>query len=86
MERDSILSHGTMMFLRERMFDMSDKYFVYVCKNTGKIAAVNPQEDIYRSFYDNESTDFVKVQIPYATKLFMQELEAMGINTKLEVE
>jgi len=86
MERDAILSHGTVQFLKERMFDMSDKYFVYICKKTGTIAAVNPEKNIYRSLYDEEAHDFVKVQIPYATKLFMQELMAMGITTKLEVE
>jgi DNA-directed RNA polymerase II subunit RPB2 len=84
MERDAMLSHGTVQFLKERMFDTSDKYFVNICKKTGMIAPVNPSKDIYKSLYgDSNTTDFVKVQIPYATKLFIQELMTMGITTRL---
>ena len=66
------------------MFDTADKYFVHICKKTGMIAPVNPSKDIYKSLYGNtNTTDFVKVQIPYATKLFIQELMTMGITTRL---
>ena len=83
MERDALLSHGTMQFLKERMFDVSDKYFVSLSKETGMIAAVNKEKGIYNNLYGNNNTDFVRVQIPYATKLFMQELYTMGITMKL---
>jgi DNA-directed RNA polymerase II subunit RPB2 len=86
MERDAMLSHGTVQFLKERMFDTSDKYFVYICKKSGMIAAVNPSKDIYKSLYSDNATDFDKVQIPYATKLFIQELMTMGITTRLFTE
>jgi len=36
--------------------------------------------------YSNNNTDFVRVQIPYATKLFMQELYTMGITMKLKTD
>ena len=86
MERDAMLSHGTVQFLKERMYDVSDKYFVNICKETGMIAAVNPEKDIYKSLYSEDNTDFVKVQIPYATKLFIQELMTMGITMRLNTE
>ena len=50
------------------------------------IAAVNPSKDIYKSLYSDNATDFDKVQIPYATKLFIQELMTMGITTRLFTE
>ncbi len=84
MERDALLSHGTVQFLKERMFDVSDKYFVSLSKETGMIAAVNKTKGIYNNLYGNNNTDFVRVQIPYATKLFMQELYTMGITMKLK--
>ena len=84
MERDALLSHGTVQFLKERMFDVSDKYFVTLSKETGMIAAVNKEKGIYNNLYGNNNTDFVRVQIPYATKLFMQELYTMGITMKLK--
>lgn len=86
MERDAMLSHGTVQFLKERLFDVSDKYFVSLCKETGMIAAVNKEKGIYRSLYSGNNTDFVRVQIPYATKLLLQELMTMGIVVKLKTE
>ena len=84
MERDALLSHGTVQFLKERMFDVSDKYFVSLSRETGMIAAVNKTKGIYNNLYGNNNTDFVRVQIPYAKKLFMQELYTMGITMKLK--
>jgi len=81
-----MLSHGTVQFLKERLFDVSDKYFVSICKETGMIAAVNKEKGIYRSLYSNNNTDFVRVQIPYATKLLMQELYTMGVVIKLKTD
>jgi hypothetical protein len=86
MERDVILSHGIMQFLKERLFDCSDKYFVSVCKETGMIAAVNPEAGVYKSLYSEEnSTDFVKVQLPYASKLFIQEMMGFGLAPRMKV-
>jgi len=86
MERDAMLSHGTVQFLKERMFDVSDKYFVTLCKETGMIAAVNPEKGIYRSLYSNNNTDFVRVQLPYASKLLVQELLCMGVVIKMKTD
>jgi len=41
MERDVMIAHGMSRFCRERMYDVSDKYSVYVCKKCGMIAAYN---------------------------------------------
>ena len=81
-----MLSHGTVQFLKERMYDVSDKYFVNISKDTGMIAAVNPDKDVYNSLFSDENNDFVRVQIPYATKLFIQELMTMGITMRLNTE
>lgn len=86
MERDAMLSHGTVQFLKERLFDVSDKYFVSLCKETGMVAAVNKEKGIYNSLYSNNKTDFVRVQIPYSSKLLLQELYSMGISVKLKTE
>jgi DNA-directed RNA polymerase II subunit RPB2 len=83
MERDALISHGTVQFLKERMFDDSDKYMCYVSKKTGLIAAVNPEKGIYNSLYSDNNTDFIKVQIPYATKLFIQEMMSMSIAPRI---
>jgi len=86
MERDAMLSHGTVQFLKERLFDVSDKYFVTICKETGMIAAVNKEKGIYNSLYSKNNTDFVRIQIPYASKLLLQELMTMAIVVKLKTD
>ena len=86
MERDCMISHGTVQFLKERTFDCSDKFFVWIDKETGMISPVNPLKNIYKSLYSDNTTKFAKVQIPYASKLLIQELMAMHIVPKIVTE
>lgn len=79
MERDALISHGVVGFLKERMFDCSDKYYIWVDKETGMISPVNPSKNKYVSLYSNNTTRFAKVQIPHASKLLFQELMSLGI-------
>ena len=86
MERDCMLSHGSVQFLKERTFDCSDKYYIWIDKETGMISPVNPEKGIYKSLYSENSTRFAKVQIPYSSKLFFQELQAMHINPRIQTK
>ena len=83
MERDCILSHGASQFLKETLQDRSDNYRLYICNQCGLIAAVNKKENI--NFCKNciNYTQFSEIRIPYAMKLFMQELESMSIASRL---
>jgi DNA-directed RNA polymerase II subunit RPB2 len=86
MERDCMISHGTVQFLKERIFDCSDKFFVWIDKDTGMISPVNPAKNIYKSLYSNNTTRFAKIQIPYASKLMIQELMAMHIVPRIKTD
>ena len=83
MERDCVLAHGAMAFLKERLFDSSDKFVFWICKKCGLIAIANTEKNIFRCSYCPDSTEFSQVQIPYATKLFMQEIMSMGMVMRL---
>lgn len=82
MERDCMIAHGVSLFQKERLLDMSDNYRVFICKKTGMISAVNEHKNIYNSFNTN-TTDFSEIRIPYAYKLLVQELQTMGICSRL---
>ena len=77
MERDCMVSHGASSFTKERIYDVSDKYSVHVCKNCGNIAVYNDKMKIYHCKLCDNRVSFAKVNIPYAYKLLTQELITM---------
>jgi DNA-directed RNA polymerase II subunit RPB2 len=79
MEKDAMVSHGASRFTRERMYDASDKYSVYVCKKCGLIATYNNSTHIHHCRTCDNRSDFSYVEIPYACKLLFQELNTMNI-------
>jgi DNA-directed RNA polymerase II subunit RPB2 len=82
MERDCMLGHATQGFLKERMFDSSDKYAFYICRECGRIAVANPTENIFKCLYCPSSSQFDQVQVPYAAKLFFQEMQSMAVDIR----
>jgi DNA-directed RNA polymerase II subunit RPB2 len=74
MEKDSMLVHGVSKFVKERMFENSDYYVADVCRGCGSFAASNV-------WCETCGASVVRCNIPYATKLVIQELNAIGIST-----
>ena len=86
MERDCMIAHGSIKFLKERMIDVSDNYRVFICKKCGLISAVNPDRSIYNCESCDNFVDFAEVRIPYACKLLIQELESMSIAPRFQTK
>lgn len=89
MERDCMISHGASKFLKERLFDVSDFYKVHICRNCGFLAVANVKNNEYKCDYCKEgesgaNTDIVRINIPYACKLLVQELNGMHIALRFE--
>jgi DNA-directed RNA polymerase II subunit RPB2 len=83
MERDCMISHGTVQFLKERMLDVSDNYRLFICQKCGLKGICNPEREINICKNCNNQTSFSEVRVPYACKLLMQELEAMSIMPRI---
>jgi DNA-directed RNA polymerase II subunit RPB2 len=83
MERDAVCAHGVAEFTKERLVECSDGFPCYTCKTCGLLAIANPKENIWLCRGCGNTTEFSPIQIPYASKLFMQELESMCISTRL---
>jgi DNA-directed RNA polymerase beta subunit len=79
MERDCFIGHGSALFLKEKMLDCADNYRVFICKECGMIATVNPEKNIYKCNHCKNATDIVQIRIPYAFKLLTQELNTMNV-------
>jgi DNA-directed RNA polymerase II subunit RPB2 len=96
MERDVMLAHGMSRFCKERLFDVSDKYSVYICKKCGMIASYNDGNKnkaysnadftIHMCKTCDNKTDFALVNMPYAYKLLSQELQTINVVPRILTE
>lgn len=80
MEKDAMISHGVSKFLNERLFDLSDRFQILVCKNCGFI----PNNE--NRCYNCDSTQIHLMNLPYACKLLFQELMAMNIKINFKLK
>ena len=80
MERDAIIGHGSTEFLKERLFICSDPYQIHICDICGNIAKSAIECKVCNS------DQISKTNLPYASKLLMQELMAMGIKINMSVK
>ena len=83
MERDCVAAHGITEFTKERFVECSDGFYCFTCKMCGLISISNPKEGIWNCNSCNNTTEFSAIQIPYASKLFIQELESMCISSRM---
>jgi len=83
MERDCVVAHGVSKFQRERFMTCSDGFGCWVCRECGLIAIANDTHSIWTCRGCNNTTAFSRVEIPYASKLFLQELETMCVASRL---
>ena len=80
MERDCIIGHGAIAFLRERLLWKSDAYELIVCGKCGNMSATPGLCTVCRT-----SGDLRKVTLPFSTKLLFQEITAIGIQPRLQL-
>ena len=83
MERDAVAAHGMAEFTKERLMECSDAFRCYSCKDCGGIAIANPVEGIWACRGCGNTTNFSSIEIPYAYKLLLQELESMCISSRV---
>ena len=86
MEREVLIGHGAAMALKERLLDSSDRENVYISAETGMVAV----EDVdQRRIYDpitGDEDNIHEIEVSYAFKLLLDEMVALGIRPRLELE
>ena len=83
MERDCVVAHGMAEFTKERLMECSDSFSCYSCKDCGLLAIANPGQNIWACRGCGNTTSFAHLNLPYASKLLLQELETMCIGSRL---
>jgi len=83
MERDCFISHGTSVFIKERLMDVSDPFTTGVCTKCGSLSTINEKDHLYECRGCGAKSGIENKTIPYAVKLWIQELEAMHISPRM---
>jgi len=83
MEQEALVAHGASLLLKER-YD-SDKVVVYVCDKCGSLAVKDEIKNKISCPLCN-SNEAEPVEISYAFKLLLEELQGMHIQTKFELK
>ncbi|SDG10357.1 DNA-directed RNA polymerase subunit B [Halorientalis regularis] len=86
MERDVFIGHGAAMTLKERLLDESDREWIYVCAECGMTAVENVEQRRVYCPNCEEETDIHEVEMSYAFKLLLDEMKALGIAPRIELE
>lgn len=94
MERDAYIGHGLALTLKGKFMDNSDGYKMHVCSHCGLIARKKINKNVYvcdacealkPSEKPPEKPYIHKVSIPYACKIFIQELMAVNILPRIRM-
>lgn len=94
MERDCILAHGAGGVLRDGLYNRSDPFICHVCTKCGNLADPpssvafrGKRKESYCRVCNLKGEEWVKpVEMPYSTKLFIQEVSTLGVKVKLGLE
>lgn len=84
MERDCGIGSGAAAFLLERLFFSSDRSLYHVCATCGYAGVANYAEELYICHFCNNDQSVRQIRMPYAFKLFMQEMMSVGVVTRLQ--
>lgn len=89
MERDCVISHGASSVLTERLFDSSDPFAATVCLDCGLLANPASVGMVVRNTTARcdacGSLNVCSKKMPYAKKLLLHELYAMGIAPRIRI-
>nr|URH29179.1 RNA polymerase subunit B' [Halapricum sp.] len=86
MERDVFIGHGAAMTLKERLLDESDREFIHVCAECGMTAVEDVEQRRVYCPNCGEETDVHEIEMSYAFKLLLDEMKALGIAPRIELE
>jgi DNA-directed RNA polymerase subunit B' len=83
MELDCLVAHGAAETIRERMYNMSSPSHVFICRQCGNEAVGNESKNCFMCSLCGSGAAVCKLKQDHVTKLFCQEIQAIGVKTTL---
>ena len=92
MERDCLIGYGAGNLIMERLMLSSDRFTIHVCQKCGFIGYAGTCVHCFGAdelkagepVQDTKGT-MRSIDIPYASKLMLQELQSMNIRTQIKL-
>ncbi|XP_012459628.1 DNA-directed RNA polymerase III subunit 2 [Gossypium raimondii] len=85
MERDCLIAYGASMLIFERLMVSSDPFEVQVCRKCGLLGYYSHKLKTGICSSCKNGDDVSTMQLPYACKLLIQELQSMNIVPRLKL-
>lgn len=85
MEKDALTAHGSMACLANTIYTNSDGTDIYVCRRCSRRAIVGIQRQVFICTTCGPHANIVRVPSAFVTNVFLSELAAMNIDTKLHI-
>ena len=86
MEKDNLISHGMAGMLKERLMECSDSTLVYICDICGMTATKMRSRNVHYCKACKNYLNVTPVVIPYAFKLFQQQLAGLHIAARIQTK
>ena len=86
MERDTLVSHGAALTLKEFMFNKSDKFEEYVSSKSGYFCTGNPESGIFEDKGNDYGIEMDRVQLPWTSKMLQEYILGLGVSMRMNVE
>ncbi len=85
LERDALVGYGASLLIKDRMLEQSDKSEIWICKECGDIGYYDYIKRTPICTACNSSNNLEKVEISYAFKLLLDEIKALHIFPKINI-
>lgn len=86
MEKDVLLTSGSMLSMYEIFYKNSDGIDIFICKTCGNRAIVNQRANLYKCLECTGEEDIYRVPSSFSANLTMNEIESMNVKIKYNLE
>lgn len=86
MECWSMVGHGSMRSLAEKIITDSDGTVLHICRRCGNVAIFNARVGLYNCSICKQFAQIVAVQSSWASNLMREEVRTLGIKMQFEIE